>query len=159
MSPNKKNLPDFSFFSEHQVNSSSSVIFFLTLTAMIYSQNDSVLTLIDHLERKQKLSIDADLYTVDKGKTMLQKLSVGEVFILKNLRFEERDGILKVIYDFFFFYPEFTISYSSSHEIVISLPPATSRMKLCRNSTTSNLSSAPSTVATSPVILLVSFLF
>ena len=102
MSPNKKNLPDFSFFSEHQVNSSSSVIFFLTLTAMIYSQNDSVLTLIDHLERKQKLSIDADLYTVDKGKTMLQKLSVGEVFILKNLRFEERDGILKVIYDFFF---------------------------------------------------------
>ena len=103
MSPNKKNLPDFSFFSEHQVNTSSSVIFFLTLTAMIYSQNDSVLTLIDHLERKQKLSIDADLYTVDKGKTMLQKLSVGEVFILKNLRFEERDGILKVIYDFFFF--------------------------------------------------------
>ena len=93
----RKKLDDFSFFVNHEVNPTSSVIFFLTVTAMIFSQSEiTTLTLVDQLERKQKLYIDDDLYATDKGKIMLGKLSIGNIYHFKNLTFDERTGTLKV---------------------------------------------------------------
>ena len=108
----RKTLNDFSHLDDLKKNPpTNTLIFALTFTAMIYGHDSDLLTLTDNLENRVSLSIMNEVYTSDKSRAGLNKLSVGKIFTFRNITYDTKTGMLSVNIINFFHYKKQTLFF------------------------------------------------